>query len=220
MHATPMVLYVSFISPMISVASAFASTLKLAKGIRVNCSYLELSNQTRKHLEDIYFTFLAILEEKGKQTSLKIALSSISKADLQDWYEYAAKILRNMATGSTWLRLSTVHEDELLMLQISIQVLGVFDALKCAVEKGYFSALASLVGVHKAPASPCAEVAETVCWTVQMALCTDSTQNQNHTSESLSGNKLFKEDVVYWYDLLYSSCSRAYGDRHLAHKGS
>ena len=166
-----------FISTMIDVASAFASTLKLAKGIQVNCSYLELSNQTRKQLENMYVKFLAILEEKGKQTSLKIVLSSISKADLQEWYEYATRIVLNMATRYTWLRMSTVHTDELLMLQISIQVWGVFDALKCAFGKDYFSALASLVSARKAPTLPCAEVAETVCWAVQMVLCTDSTQN-------------------------------------------
>jgi hypothetical protein len=155
-------------------------------------------------LEDIYVKFLAIIEEKGKQTSLKIALSSISKADLQDWYEYAAEILRNMETRSTWLRLSTVHKDELLMLQISIQVLGVFNALKCVFEKDYFSALASLVNARKAPTLPCAEVAETVCWTVQMALCTASTQNPKHT------NELFKEFESCGLLVQFIRCSASY----------
>ena len=189
---------------MIDVASAFASTLKLAKGIQVNCSYLELSNQTRKQLENMYVKFLAILEEKGKQTSLKIVLSSISKADLQEWYEYATRIVLNMATRYTWLRMSTVHTDELLMLQISIQVLGVFDALKCAFGKDYFSALASLVNARKAPTLPCAEVAETVCWTVQMALCTDSTQNPKHT------NKVLKKFESCGLMVQFIRCSASY----------
>jgi len=108
-------------------------------------------NQARKKLEDISVKFLGILEQKGKQSSLKIALSSICEADFQDWYECATKILRKMATRSTWLRMSTIHEDELPMLQISIQIMRVFDALKCAFEKEYFSALAPLVDARKAP---------------------------------------------------------------------
>jgi len=195
---------------MIDIASSFSSTLKLAKGIQVNCSILELSNQARKQLEDIYVKFLGILEQKGKQSSLKIALSSIPEADFQDWYEYATKILRKMATRSTWLRMSTIHEDELLMLQISIQIMRVFDALKCAFEKDYFSALASLVDARKAPNLPCAEVAETVCWTVQMALCTVSTQNPKRTSKSWSGNKLFKEFESCGLLVQFVRCSASY----------
>jgi len=178
---------------MVDVASTFTSTLKLAKGIQVNCSNLELSSQARKQLTDIYMKFLEILEQKGKQASLKIALSSVSKADFQDWYEYATQILLKLATRSTWLRMSTIREDDLLMLQISIQIMSVFNALKCAFETDYLSALASLVDARKAPNLPCAKVAETVCWTVHMAIATDSKQNPKYTPESWSGNKLFKK---------------------------
>jgi len=199
---------------MIDVARSFTSTLKLAKDIEVNCNNLELSSQARKKLEDIYLKFLEVLEQKVKQASLKIVLSSISKANFKDWYEYATKILRKLETSSTWLKryYNYIHEHDLLMLQISIHIMGVFDALQCAFDKDYFSALASLVAACKDPHSklPSPEVAETVCWTVHMAISTDSKHNPKYTPESWSGNILFKKLESCGLLVQFVRCSVSY----------
>ena len=175
---------------MSTITTAFSSALKKAKTIQGSSNNRKLSGSAKTKLEVIYEKLLTLLMERQTQGKAALAdfLSQIPVSDWDSWFDHAAGTVRKISSDQAWNRLGSEFEHhERLMLNICTQIVGVFSGLQSAFKKEYFSAIASCIAVRKRTALLDPMVAESVCWTIHMALSIVS------VTESWTPAKLFKK---------------------------
>jgi hypothetical protein len=112
----------------------------------------------KNQLTQIYFT----IDSFAKYGYQEIFLT-IPEAEIQLWFQHVIPQLAILQQDPAWMKHGKLEQYQSFLLIPNSSLMMHEVPAKTAFETGFFQAVADLLAIHKPPALPCQDIAETIC---------------------------------------------------------